>query len=88
MTDEAYLTLKERVRKGKAMLEGKWSSPDPEIQEWATLWRDLADKLFKEECIRGVYKVMPGHDELLASAEAKIEAGRLALKEAKKKGGK
>ncbi len=92
LSDEEYATLEKRVKDGKAFLAGKWASKDPQIREWITLWMNLGEQLFDEQCRRGVFVQIPNAEEMKKIQEATLERVRKQMEDAglirKKKGGR
>jgi hypothetical protein len=80
LTTAQYKDLEERVVRGKAHLEGKWGNDNKlcditrEPEEYCVeLWFSLSELLFEEQCRRGVFKPVRRHEEVMQSAEERLE---------------
>lgn len=76
MSDEEFKSLDERVIKGKAFLEGKWSSADMQVREWIRVWMDLAWEHFHQRNLRGDYKIVPSFEEMKIKQEETLDRAR------------
>lgn len=73
LSEIEYIALKERVVKGKEVLDGKWDSEDSEIKRWIGLWFELSDSLLTEEIARGTFNDFANWPKIRQSAEEKIQ---------------
>lgn len=57
LTEEEYVDLRGRVVQGKKFLAGKWSSTDPMIKKWISLWFDMSSQIMDYEIRHNLFGI-------------------------------